>query len=280
MLKLLLTRIQAKEIGKRVFVKDMAKYIRRNTRGPSPLASSLLENKRNNDETPHAAENPTCIPTEYLREFHFTFLIRHPRYTVPSYYKLTKSQLIGQTWNDIESFHIPDNYRYLRRTLDFLRTIGHIGMGITGQCERSEKEKDNITVVDASDLLDDPEGVLSLYCSEVGIPFNKSMLSWDTNEAREKAQKQFGIWEGWHDVVLASGTLEPRTSTQVCCVLGPFPVMAAQRLIQDPLLREEQSLKRKRTLNGPPCLARKRRNKYENVLMHLWKTMNISNHFQ
>jgi hypothetical protein len=104
--------------------------------------------------------NPTVIPADILKQFHFTFLIRHPRHSIPSYYRCTVPPL-----DKITGFYdfMPSEAGYdeLRRVFEFLvenKQIGPTPAGGHGELTDGEV---SITVIDADDLLDDPEGIVS-----------------------------------------------------------------------------------------------------------------------
>jgi len=68
-------------------------------------------------------------------------------------------------------------YDELRRVFDYLKDIGQVGPKIAGQAapegvngtDGKEDGNVSITVIDADDLLDNPEGIVKAYCKEVGI---------------------------------------------------------------------------------------------------------------
>lgn len=168
---------------------------------------------------PYATEpelrNPTVVPSEILGKFHFTFLIRHPRYSIPSYYRCTVPPL-----DEVTGFYnfMPSEAGYdeLRRVFDYLRVIGHVGPKIAshdihmnGSTDSNANELD-ICVVDADDLLDDPAGIIAAYCKSVGIGYDDRMLSWDSEEDQKHAQDAFEKWKGFHEDALNSRDLKPR----------------------------------------------------------------------
>jgi hypothetical protein len=69
-------------------------------------------------------------------------------------------------------------------------------------------------VIDARELLLDPPGILRRACEDLGIPFERAMLSWPAGPKPED-----GVWaKHWYDGVHASTGFEPyRPKT------GPFP---------------------------------------------------------
>ena len=188
-------------------------------------------------ETPGTeSKNPTVIPEAVLKKFHFAFLIRHPRSAVPSYYRCTIPPLDEQT-----GFHdfMPSEMGYdeQRRLFDFLRSVHQVGPEIAGRRygpansrtnglmngntnghtdentnghDTDEPPQVQICVIDADDLLDDPEGTVQQFCKSVDLEYNPSMLVWDTEEDHQQATQAFEKWKGWHNDVLASTSLKPR----------------------------------------------------------------------
>ncbi|KAG4025740.1 hypothetical protein MFRU_051g00050 [Monilinia fructicola] len=158
--------------------------------------------------------NPTVVPAEILKQFHFTFLIRHPRSSIPSYYRCTIPPLDAVTgfYNFMPS---EAGYDELRRVFDFLRSNNQVGPSLAGTPESSpENLKDgevSITVIDADDLLDNPEGIIKAYCKEVGMEYDPNMLIWDTEEHHKKAREAFEKWRGFHDDAINSTSLKARS---------------------------------------------------------------------
>lgn len=173
--------------GKRLFIKDITHYLVPPNGKPATIAPSLggeptstaNSNSTSNSTTkastppyPYATKaepaNPTIVPLSLLQSFHFTFLIRHPRHSIPSYFRCTIPPL-----SHITGFHdfMPSEAGYdeLRRVFDYLKDIGEVGPRIAGREGQDEEGKVSITVIDADDLLDDPEGVIRAYCKEVNI---------------------------------------------------------------------------------------------------------------
>ena len=169
--------------------------------------------------------NPTVIPEGILKQFHFTFLIRHPRSSIPSYYRCTVPPL-----DKITGFYylMPSEagYSELRRVFDYLRSIGQIGPDVARgrlydpQTEENVSEgngvlnqkadKIDICVIDADDLLDNPSGIIEAYCQNVGLDYDEKMLDWSSEEDRKQAKDAFEKWPGFHDDALQSSALKPR----------------------------------------------------------------------
>ncbi|EXF79769.1 hypothetical protein CFIO01_10229 [Colletotrichum fioriniae PJ7] len=185
---------QIEEAGKdkRAFIKDMAYYII----PPNQQTASIVPSAGNTAEP----SNPTVLPLSILRKFQWTFLIRHPRRSIPSYYRCTQPPLDAVTgWTNFNPSEA--GYEELRRLFDYLIR------------ERIVDEKD-LLVVDADDMLDDPEAVIRAYCAHVGLDFTDNMLNW-TDEDTKVAQEKFAKWNGWHDDAIGSTSLKPRDKKHV-----------------------------------------------------------------
>lgn len=143
--------------------------------------------------------NPTVLPTDVLRTFQFTFLIRHPRRAIPSYYRCTVPPL-----DEVSGFKhfMPSEagFAELRRFFDFLIENGIV-------------DHKNVVVIDADDMLDNPEKMIRRYCEEVGIDFQPGMLEWNERD-RSHAAKTFSKWSGFHNDAIRSSSLRPRTHAQ------------------------------------------------------------------
>ena len=228
--------------GKRLWIKDMAYYLFPPNEKPASIAPSLPRLKRgvgtpgssstgtDSAQTapyPYHTEpepgNPTVLPDQVLREFHFTFLIRHPRSSIPSYYRCTVPPLDEVTgW--YEFLPLEAGYRELRRLFDYLQSTSQIGPTVSGRHDASqlpnglrgigdgEGDRDivEICVVDADDLLDNPSGILEAFCKSVGLEYDSKMLDWSTEEDHQQAKAAFEKWKGWHDDALESSSLKPR----------------------------------------------------------------------
>ncbi|KAI9892715.1 MAG: hypothetical protein M1814_001135 [Vezdaea aestivalis] len=155
-------------------------------------------------------QNPTVLPLSVLRQFHFTFLIRHPRYSIPSYFRCTVPPLAEVT-GFYEFYPSEAGYDELRRTFDYLRSEGVIGPDVAGAPEKKGEGEVEICVVDADDLLNKPAAMIEAYCASVGINYNPDMLTWDSEEDHEQAKTAFEKWRGFHEDAINSTSLRPRT---------------------------------------------------------------------
>ena len=190
--------------------------------------------------------NPTILPRSVLENFHFTFLIRHPRSSVPSYYRCTTPPL-----DKITGFgnFMPSEvgYKELRALFDYLIAEKLIGPGIANRSSpgvigsgsvNGDHAADNrgneiatetvgkvdICVIDADDLLDQPQALVEAYCHSVGVPYDSQMLNWDNEEDQEYARQEFAKWKGFHDDALHSTGLISRR--QVCNLPPPLEVQS------------------------------------------------------
>ncbi|KAL9045671.1 MAG: hypothetical protein Q9214_001323 [Letrouitia sp. 1 TL-2023] len=215
--------------GKRLFIKDMAQCLVPLDGKEASIAPSLSKVKRgigtseniitNTSEGPYPEpHNPTVIPKAILEKFHFTFLIRHPRLSIPSYYRCTVPPLDRVTgfYNFMPA---EAGYNELRRVFDYLRLTGQIGPAVAGRKTNatavdSLAGKIDICVVDADDLLDHPSAVVRAYCENVGVVYDPNMLDWSTEDEHEQAKVAFEKWPGFHDDVVNSTGLKPRAYNQ------------------------------------------------------------------
>lgn len=177
---------------------------------PPALSSTSHEQQREQD-------NPTVVPAALLSQFHFAFLIRHPRNSIPSYYRCTIPPLAAKT-----GFHYfrPDEAGYveLRALFDYLRAQGLVGPRIAGrdaakqgQAALDKHGAADIIVLDADDLLDAPAEVISTFCKSVGIDYSDDMLTWD-EASQAHAADAFAKWDGFHEDAIRSQDLKPRQS--------------------------------------------------------------------
>lgn len=253
--------------GKRVFIKDIIHYLVPPSGKPASLAPSLLKVKRGigtngeangNDHGhvdgvngvttngasavslqrsppyPYGTEtepgNPTVVPVDLLSQFHFTFLIRDPHYSIPSYYRCTIPPLDAVT-GFYDFYPSEAGYDEVRRVFEYLREIGLVGPrvaavegdangvnGVNGAAHR--KDGVEICVIDADELLDRPAVLIERYCKSVGIAYDPAMLNWDNEEDQAVANAAFEKWKGFHNDAIDSKYLKARD--HVSFFLSPF----------------------------------------------------------
>ncbi|KAL1304565.1 hypothetical protein AAFC00_003541 [Neodothiora populina] len=226
--------------GKRIFIKDITHYLVPPKAQPASIAPSLHTVKRgvgtNGDASattngsstnggapyPYSTEaepgNPTVIPEDVLKQFHFAFLIRHPKHSIPSYFRCTVPPL-----DNITGFYdfmpAEAGYDEQRRVFDYLREIGQIGPKVAGQPQTNGASTNgdaaregavDICVIDADDLLDNPSAIIETFCKSVGIEYSPDLLTWDTEEDHQRAKAAFEKWRGFHEDAINSTELKPR----------------------------------------------------------------------
>ncbi|XP_066933233.1 uncharacterized protein [Clytia hemisphaerica] len=109
-----------------------------------------------------------------------TFLMRNPRKTVPSLYKAS----VNKTLTGWECFDPHEaGFEQLQDLFDFVK-------------ENFDKQP---VVVDADDLMTDPESTMKAYCGAIGIEFKKDILAWEPGEV-----EGWDTWNGWHENALKS----------------------------------------------------------------------------
>jgi hypothetical protein len=170
--------------------------------GRSPRIASSLQSQntaRNGSQRSWEESNipnPTVIPPEILSTFHFAFLIRNPRRSIPSLYRCSVPPISLTTgWHGFKASDA--GYRELRRLFDYLKSIKQIG---PDSCNE-------ICIVDADDLLEYPEETIESFCSSVKILFDSNSLCWDTEKDHKRAQDLFRNWAPFHDTALKSSSL-------------------------------------------------------------------------
>lgn len=179
-------------------------------------------------------DNPTVVPAEMLAKFHFTFLIRDPHSSIPSYFRCTIPPL-----DDVTGFHefYPSEAGHdeVRRVFDYLRKIGQVGPRLNGMTIGSGQEQANgskpdgvdICVVDADDLLENPAGIIEAYCKSVGLKYEPEMLFWDSEEHQTYAKETFEKWKGFHEDAIHSKALKQRAHVSIVRPRATGPGKAA-----------------------------------------------------
>jgi len=165
--------------------------------------------------------NPTIVPSELLRQFHFAFLIRNPHSSISSYYRCTIPPLNEMT-GFYEFYPSEAGYNELRRLFDYLKSTSQVGPGYARLANGDKKDQTNchlingmttnpeICVIDADDLLDNPESIIQSFCKSVGLDYDPDMLTWDTKEDQAFAKETFEKWKGFHEDAIYSVDLKPR----------------------------------------------------------------------
>lgn len=161
----LVSKIQS---GKKLFVKDMAFYCGATYQQQREMLD-MLESKR---------QEPTGCKDEIIH----TFLIRNPTKSIKSLFKKQNEFDIYEGQTHEEEIGILE-----------LQHLFHI---VTK--ERGQKA----IVVDADDLISNPEAIMRQYCDLSSLTFDPKMLDWED----EDFPKEWNIWGAWHDTAKAGTT--------------------------------------------------------------------------
>ncbi len=146
-------------------------------------------------------EDYSLLPEGYTH----SFLIRDPRWSIPSLYRILESGKAAH-WDDF----IPEEFDYaaLARLREHL--FGH------GQV---------CPIIDSEDLLAEPAATMRAYCDAVGLAYDPAMLSWDSSESEDR----WAVWGvEWYETLSGSNgfMVRPRGAEPELGGL-PGPVLAA-----------------------------------------------------
>ena len=126
--------------------------------------------------------------TEFLSEdfgdFKHTFLIRSPRKAIPSLYKASMNKSLTG-WDHFDP--VEAGFRQMYELYKF----------ITSELDQTP------IVIDADDLLDNPEDVMRAYCEGLGLKFDPAILKWEPGPVPD-----WDVWAGWHENALKSSGFE------------------------------------------------------------------------
>jgi hypothetical protein len=118
------------------------------------------------------------ISRQWVLDLTNCFLIRDPREVILSYIKKSPDPVL----EDLGFVQQRDLFELVRA-----------------------KTKPVPPVIDATDVLKNPERMLRLLCEAIGVPFDKAMLSWPSG-----LRETDGIWaKHWYDAVAKSTSFEP-----------------------------------------------------------------------
>lgn len=156
---------------------DWKKIVQRLTQDPIPSGKRIFFQKQ---MTHHLLPE---IDRAWIVDLTNCFLIRDPREVILSYIKKNPDPALED-------------------------------LGFVQQCEIFEfvRARANSVppVVDAKDVLGNPERTLRLLCAAIGVEFDKSMLSWPPG-----LRETDGIWaKHWYDAVARSTSFEPYKQRQ------------------------------------------------------------------
>ncbi len=121
--------------------------------------------------------------------YQHTFLIRNPHLSIPSRWKICAEH--GYKFSYVASI----GYANLHKMFEHVRSL----------CS-------DVIVVDASDLLNNPEKMMQQYCMKTGLPYDKSMLTWTPGVVQDwTINKMHQIWHG--NVINSSGFNVPKSQS-------------------------------------------------------------------
>lgn len=146
------------------------------------------------DPDAEVIENPTVIPTELLRRFKHTFLVRTPQKAVPSYWKCVQEKAAGFEYFDgaeagFEELRIL--YKWISNpNSTFNKAPAEESAKFAGAVQSQPQPP---PLVDASVLLAHPTETIKHLCDSTGVPFDPAMLSWEAGP-----QAEFAKWGTYH----------------------------------------------------------------------------------
>ena len=136
-----------------------------------------------------------------FKESKHTFLIRHPALAVYSLYKSCSSKW-NYDPNEAGFKQLFDVYLYVQKNLGDLNPV----------------------VVDASDLLMNPEGMLKAYCEAFGLTYKPGMSKWSQQISHEVLGGESAtIGRGWHDTVYSTNGIVQSSSRKPIPSLDSLP---------------------------------------------------------
>tara|TARA_B100000965_G_scaffold406366_1_gene444916 strand:+ start:928 stop:1644 length:717 start_codon:yes stop_codon:yes gene_type:complete len=119
---------------------------------------------------------------DWIKELENCILIRHPKDVINSYVK-------KNTLNHIDELGYPQQYKIMK----YLDSIGK-----------------KFIVIDSNILLNNPEKILSQWCSSINLEFDISMLKWQKGN-----HPQDGIWwKHWYDNVITTTHFQKFSANQ------------------------------------------------------------------
>ena len=120
---------------------------------------------------------------EGLKDLKHTFLIRHPALALRSLYKGCCSIDFSFLPNEIGFKEMYKIYEYVKTNLG---------------------DSTNPVIIDATDILMDPEGMLKSYCEAVGVNYKVGMTKWSQKYSHELLGCNIPVCLGWHDAVFSA----------------------------------------------------------------------------
>ena len=156
---------------------DWRKIVANLTKGPIPSGKHIFFQKQ---MTHHLLPE---IDRKWILDLTNCFLIRDPREVILSYIKKNPEPALEDL-----------GFVQEEKIFDFVR----------------EQTNSLPVVVDAKDVLENPERTLRLVCNAIGVKFDKAMLTWPPG-----LRETDGIWaKYWYDEVARSTSFQPYKSRE------------------------------------------------------------------
>ena len=145
--------------------------------------TSVIPNNKEHWYQKHMAHHLIDLNNvEWIKNFENCILIRDPKDVINSYVK-------KNTLNHVDELGYPQQYKIMK----YLDSIGK-----------------KFIVIDSNILLNNPEKILSQWCSSIDLEFDISMLSWNKGNHR-----QDGIWwKHWYDNVITTTHFQKFSANQ------------------------------------------------------------------
>ncbi|MCR9079452.1 MAG: HAD family hydrolase [Hyphomonadaceae bacterium] len=125
-----------------------------------------------------------AVPRDWMQACRNVFLIRHPARVIPSYAR--KMETVS-----LDAIGFPQQLSLFE--------------------EAKRLEGRTPVVVDSTDILRDPPGIMAALCTELGLDWSEDMLSWP-----EGARPEDGVWAPhWYDAVWNSTGFGPAPGERV-----------------------------------------------------------------
>lgn len=186
--------------GKRAFVKDMAFQLSPWRKGKKPQIATSLQHLLSEED----AENPSVLPLAILRRFQWIFLLRHPQRSIPSLYRLSSTAARREETGWLYFLPSEAGYFELRQLFDYLLRQGVITSGHSQKA--SGEQHQHICLIDAEDLLQQPENTVKACCQYIGLDYRSDMLRWDSKEDDDQAAQTLNNWAAFHaDAIKSRG---------------------------------------------------------------------------
>jgi Sulfotransferase domain len=134
------------------------------------------------------------IDREWMVDLTNCFLIRDPRDVILSYIKKNPDPVL-------------EDLGFVQQLEIFEFLVGTSRCDVRGRSEPGghSSAASLPAVIDANDVLENPERMLRLLCDAIGVPFDEAMLAWPPG-----LRETDGIWaKHWYDAVAKSTSFEP-----------------------------------------------------------------------